>query len=337
MQVRFTRLVPILVLLCATQIEASDQVSPTVDIQISGTDVSSYGTVTYYCGTLFTQCSVDVDHKLSDIASGGASIGHLATYYVSSGSTQRVYDNTLELAGSPAGHCFRASLSGIGSEGSDQRVSSGSPCIPYNPPSPPPPEYTACVTGNAECQDPLVLDLNGDGIHTTTSAQYVWFDMDGDGTLERITWTNPSTKEGFLYLDLDHKGRATNGRELFGVGTVMPDGSRGRDGFAALAAYDDITQGGNNDGTIDAKDAVWNRLRLWIDTNHDGVCDPGETGPIHAYGVHEIDVTAIAMNVIDDSGNLHQFGSSYRRRAAAGNADHDRTYAIHAIAFRQLH
>jgi hypothetical protein len=277
-----------------------------------------------------------MEHYLSDIASGGASIGNLATYYVSSGSTQKVYDDTLALAGSPAGHCFRASLSGIGSEGSDQRVSSGSPCIPYSPPPPPPPQYIACVASNAECQDPLVLDLNGDGIHTTTSAQLVWFDMDGDGTPEQITWTNPATKEGFLYLDLDHKGRATSGRELFGVGTVMPDGSRGHDGFTALAAYDSLAQGGNGDGVIDAKDDLWNRLRLWIDTNHDGVCDPGETGPIHSYGVHGIDLTAIAMNVIDDAGNLHQLGSTYRRHAA-GNSDHDRTYAIHAIAFRRLH
>ena len=147
--------------------------------------------------------------------------------------------------------------------------------------------------------------------------------MDADGVLDRITWTNASTGEGFLYLDLDHKGRVTNGSELFGVGTLMPDGSRGRDGFAALAVYD-----GNGDGVVDANDDVWNRLRIWVDANHDGVCDPGETGPIHKYGVREIQITAVSSNVTDDAGNLHKLSSVYQRKAGED--------AIQAIGFQHM-
>ncbi|PYQ31940.1 MAG: hypothetical protein DMF56_02240 [Acidobacteria bacterium] len=170
------------------------------------------------------------------------------------------------------------------------------------------------MTGNAECQDPLVLDLNGDGIHTTGTSELVWFDMDGDGKPEQTAWTDPATAEGFLYLDLDHKNRVTSGRELFGVGTVMPDGSRGHDGFAALAVYDLAAHGGNGDGILDANDAVWNRLRIWVDASHDGICDPNETGPIHKYGVEQIDIAAASMNAVDDSGNLHAMASTYRHR-----------------------
>ena len=193
---------------------------------------------------------------------------------------------------------------------------------------PPPPEHTVCVQGNGECQDPLVLDLNGDGIHTTTTADPVWFDLDGDGLLEPMAWTNPATAEGFLYLDLDHKGRVTNGSELFGVGTVMPDGSRGRDGFTALAVYDSGEHGGNADGLLDSNDGVWNRLRIWVDTNHDGVCDASETGPMRQYGVQEIELAAVATAALDDSGNLHQLSSVYRRR--------NRDDAIHAVGFQRV-
>jgi len=188
---------------------------------------------------------------------------------------------------------------------------------------PPPPQHTTCVQGNNECQDPLILDLNGDGIHTTGVDDPVWFDMDGDGRLEQTAWTNASTGEGFLYLDLDHKGRVTNGSELFGVGTVMPDGSRGRDGFTALAVYDL-----NGDGVVNANDDVWNRLRIWVDANHDGVCDAGETGPIHKYGVREIQIAAVTSNVVDGAGNLHKLSSLYARK--------NRDDAIQAIGFQRV-
>jgi hypothetical protein len=217
----------------------------------------------------------------------------------------------------------------------DQAVGSSQRCV-TPPPSPPPPQYTQCVQSNAECQDPLVLDLNGDGIQTTSIADPVWFDIDGDGTSERIAWTNPATAEGFLYLDLDHKGRVTSGQELFGAGTVMPDGSRGRDGFAALQVYDTPEAGGNGDGIIDSSDAVWNRLRIWIDINHNGVCEATETGPIHKYGVQAIDVTATPTGLVDAGGSIHQLESVYRRRVAGQNDERDHEYAIHAIGFPRV-
>ncbi|HJQ40363.1 MAG TPA: hypothetical protein VKB93_24730 [Thermoanaerobaculia bacterium] len=169
-----------------------------------------------------------------------------------------------------------------------------------------------------------MLDLNGDGIHTTSVENSVWFDIDGDGALEPMAWTDPATDEGFLYLDLDHKGRVTNGSELFGVGTVMPDGSRGRDGFTALSRYD-----GNADAVLDANDDIWPRLRIWVDRNHNGICDPSETGPIAAYGVKTIDITPAVVRWNDNAGNLHVLTSSYRRRRSGD-------YAIDAISFQRV-
>ena len=250
--------------------------------------------------------------------------------YIESGTGHGQYTNSL-VAPAQVGSCYNSSFT-ADAAGFSGSASDGPICW-YGPPAPPP-QHTTCVQGNNECQDPLVLDLNGDGIRTTRDR--VWFDMDGDGALEQIAWTNPATEEGFLYLDLDHKGRVTNGSELFGVGTVMPDGSRGRDGFAALAVYDSVPHGGNSDGILDASDAVWNRLRLWVDTNHDGVCDPTETGPIHKYGVQEITVTAALTNAVDDAGNVHLLASAYRRKAIGKTDQRYREYAIHAIGFQRI-
>src|SRR5438477_1878381 len=111
----------------------------------------------------------------------------------------------------------------------------------------------------------------------------VWFDLDGNGVKEHLTWTNPSTMEGFLWVNLTGKNRIDNGSELFGIGTVMPDGTKAKDGFQALAIYDQPSQGGNSDGVIDSHDAVWKELRVWIDANHNGICEPGEVSPLHKY------------------------------------------------------
>src|ERR1051325_6517569 len=152
----------------------------------------------------------------------------------------------------------------------------------YNSPPPPPPSGGEDTTGTQGGLDPLVLDLNGDGIHTTGVADPVWFDLDGNGQKELLTWTDGTTAEGFLFIDLHHNGRIDDGSELFGIGTVMPDGTRAKDGFEGLAVYDRPENGGNGDGVLDANDAVWNQLRIWINTNHDGISQGAEVTSLHA-------------------------------------------------------
>ena len=161
--------------------------------------------------------------------------------------------------------------------------------------------------------EPLVLDLNGDGVNTTGVDDAVWFDLDGDGVKDRITWTNANTMEGFLWVNLEGKNRVDNGTELFGIGTVLPDGTKAKDGFQALAVYDERAHGGNGDGMIDSHDAVWNKLRVWIDANHNGSCEPGEVYPIHKFGVEAISLSAIRTNFVDSHGNAHSLKGHYWR------------------------
>lgn len=163
---------------------------------------------------------------------------------------------------------------------------------------------------------PMVLDLAGDGIATTGAENPVRFDIDADGTLELLGWTAPFSDDAFLWSDFDHDHRVTDGRELFGVGTVLPDGRRVSNGFEALKAFDDPHYGGNGDGRITSADAIWARLSLWVDTNHDGISDAQEVGPIQKFGVVELLLSYTIDSTPDIHGNLHLLKGTFLRRVA---------------------
>jgi hypothetical protein len=122
--------------------------------------------------------------------------------------------------------------------------------------------------------DPIVLDLNGDGIALTSlAASTVHFDFGGDGFAERTGWVSPD--DGILAIDDNGNGLVDNGLELFGSST--------EDGFAVLEKLDT-----NGDGKIDAQDADFSKLRIWRDLNHNGISDPGELQSLAAAGITSI-------------------------------------------------
>lgn len=124
-----------------------------------------------------------------------------------------------------------------------------------------------------------------------------------------------------------------NGRELFGIGTRLPDGNPATNGFQALATYDDPALGGNGDGVINNDDAVWNKLRVWVDANHDGVCEPTEVSPIHAFGIENIPLNAVPTNFVDENGNDHFLRGQYQRHVKG----QIQLFAIDAVTFHGRH
>ncbi|QHE95870.1 hypothetical protein ACKUFS_27165 [Pseudomonas cannabina] len=81
--------------------------------------------------------------------------------------------------------------------------------------------------------DPLVLDLDGDGIETVSNTAGVVFDFDGDGKKSGTGWV--SADDGVVVLDRDGSGNITDGSEMFGVDTVLRSGMKANNGFEALA------------------------------------------------------------------------------------------------------
>lgn len=84
------------------------------------------------------------------------------------------------------------------------------------------------------------------------------------------------------------------------------------DGFIALAEYDRPQQGGNGDGVIDARDAVFAALRLWQDANHDAVSQPHELHTLTRLGVASISVDYKESKRVDRDGNAFRYRSKVR-------------------------
>ena len=157
--------------------------------------------------------------------------------------------------------------------------------------------------------DPIIVDLDGAGFPLTDVRNGVKFDFFGKGAV-RLSWIAKGADVGWLALDRNGNGRISNGAELFSNVTPQPDPKpMAKIGFRALAVYDQRANGGNGDGWIDNKDAVYSQLRIWVDKNHNGVSDPGELLTLKQAGIQAISVHFETSHWTDANGNLFRYRS----------------------------
>lgn len=149
--------------------------------------------------------------------------------------------------------------------------------------------------------DPLVLDLNGDGVKLTNYTDApVLFDADNDGgSLEQTGWV--SNSDGIVVHDLNYDGKINNISETLSEyynGVAGANGMAGTkpytNGFAALKSLDS-----NSDNQFTSADAAWSQLRVWTDANHDGKTDAGELKTFA-----ELGITGINLNSASQSGEV---------------------------------
>lgn len=170
-------------------------------------------------------------------------------------------------------------------------------------------DYDLC-----ECRggaSPIVIDLDRDGFSFTSVSDGVQFDILSRGAPVQVAWTKAGSRDAFLALDRNHNGVIDDSSELFGNFTPGADGDknkkRGPNGWAALAEFDRRVNGGNGDGQISAEDQIFASLRLWTDSNHDGISQPSELVTLEEAGVTAISLHYAAASHRDEFGNTLRF------------------------------
>ncbi len=165
----------------------------------------------------------------------------------------------------------------------------------------------SCTCPDGINPSPIVIDVNGDGFFMTDAASGVVFNILNDDVPLQISWTANRSSNAFLVLDRNGNGVIDSGVELFGDLTPQPATAK-PNGFLALAEYDKPANGGNGDGRIDRRDAIFASLKLWQDANHNGVCEPGELRALSEF------LSAIDL-AYKESRRVDQYGNQFRYRA----------------------
>mgnify|MGYP001222866806 CR=1 FL=1 len=118
---------------------------------------------------------------------------------------------------------------------------------------------------------PVLLDLDGDGITIIPLGQSrARYDIDGDGRRQHLAWPGP--EDGLLVYDRDGD-RLISHRDEIAFADYLASAKTDLEG---LAWFDQVAQGGNEDGVLDELDVLWSRFGVWRDANQDGETDPGE-------------------------------------------------------------
>ena len=160
--------------------------------------------------------------------------------------------------------------------------------------------------GSAPDCSPIIVDVGGNGFQLTSAADGVLFDITGSGRPIMVAWPARGAANAFLVLDRNRDGVINSGAELFGNFSPQPP-SANPNGFLALAQFDDPSRGGNGDGLIDERDAVFSDLRLWIDSNHDGISQKEELFKLPELGVYSVSLEFSESRRTDAFGNVFRY------------------------------
>jgi hypothetical protein len=158
-----------------------------------------------------------------------------------------------------------------------------------------------CNPDDPACTSPVIVDVVGNGFDLTSVPNGVRFDLRANGKPIKTAWTAAYSDDAWLALDRNGNCVIDNGSELFGNFTPQ-SAQQKKNGFAALADLDS-----NFDGVITGADPVYADLRLWQDTNHNGVSETSELHSLADKSVYSIEVAPKESRHRDAHGNVFRY------------------------------
>jgi hypothetical protein len=139
--------------------------------------------------------------------------------------------------------------------------------------------------GDAGNSDPVVLDLNGDGIIEFRAInEGTMFDVDNDGVADHTSWVGSG--DGLLAEDRNGNGIIDAQNELFGTPDLQA--------FDHLALHDS-----NKNGVIDPDDKNYGDIIVWQDENSDGISQASEMKSLDEWDIVSIDLTHEEVDEIE--------------------------------------
>lgn len=139
---------------------------------------------------------------------------------------------------------------------------------------------------------PIVIDLDGDGVHLLSFTEAHTHFKGVDGRDLDIGWA--SSGDGFLVFDENGNGKADGLQEII-LARLSPTAKTDLEGLASLDS--------DHNGVFNSADTAFNQFLVWRDANGDGVSDPGETMSLTQAGVVSINLALNGRTFIAN-GNL---------------------------------
>lgn len=174
--------------------------------------------------------------------------------------------------------------------------------------------------------DPLILDLDGDGIETVAHNKLngALFDNDADGLKTATGWVSPH--DGLLVLDRNGDGIINDGTEVFGDNTSLKNGEKAKHGFDALADLDT-----DKNGKVDATDEDFNKLKVWRDLNQDGKSQENELFSLTDLGIKSLNVNYKDTNTTLAGNNILTQVGSYEKMDGTTHTMGDVNFSFDSI------
>lgn len=172
--------------------------------------------------------------------------------------------------------------------------------------SPSAPQIKSPLPDTPISEDPLVLDLDGDGVETVGLSANISFDYNQDGIFEQTGFV--AADDALLVVDLNNDGVINGGSELFGNHSLLSDGTYSEHGFQTLADYDT-----NKDGVVNSSDTNFGKIKLFKDINQNGRTDAGELKSLADFNISQLSSIYTHAGYFDSAGNWRSDKGSYEK------------------------